>query len=359
MTPLPAWSYLPRERMQNPTEQQVKDWIAARVLADNDECVKIVLRHLTMEGRHQGDVLDVPVLVDEGLPVKDAESLARQVVDAAQADADSIGGSVQMYALYAYYKKKPECPRKVFRISPESELDRDVTPSEPPTEKGVASQLMRHLEAVQRISVQSQGYLFGMMERQLQRLQDKDERNGQQQVDMILLVQEILDGGHSRRLTERKEEAVISMREDAMGYLKVAAPIILNRLAGKPVFPEKNKSFMLLASLLENLRPEQQALLRDGLDPAQMSVLAEILGEYEKDKAAFEGNTQPNERPPQSPDLVPSEVVPRPPRLFQSTRDRIQAGDDELSRDPVIRRLEQIGSDFASRMSTKDEKKNK
>jgi hypothetical protein len=217
---------------------------------------------------------------------------------------------------------------------------------------------MRHLEAVQRISVQSQGYLFGMMERQLQRLQDKDERNGQQQVDMMLLVQEVLDGAHGRRLTERKEEAVINMREDAMGYLKVAAPILLNRLAGKPLFPEKNKSFMLLASLLENLRPEQQKFLRDGLDPAQLSVLSEILGEYEKEKAAFEGgDSRPSEPAPQSPDLVPSEVVSQPPRLFQSTRDRIQSGSDELSRDPIIRKLEQIGADFASRTSAKDEKK--
>lgn len=347
--------------MHNPTEQQVRDWVTARAIADENQCEKLVLRHLTMESRPQGDVVEVPVMLDEGLPVKDADAIARQVVDAAQADANNIGGSVQMYALYAYYKKNPDyTPRKVFRISPESELDRDVSPSEPPTDKGLASQAMRHLEGVMRVSVQSQGYLFSMMERQLQRLQDKDERNGQQQVDMMLLVQEVLDGSHGRRLKERKEEAVLNMREDALEYLKVAAPILLNRLAGKPLFPEKNKSFMLMASLLENLRPEQQAFLRDGLDPAQMSVLAEILAEYEKDKAAFQGKEgQPdlgmgrNEMPPNP----GGEEVPNSPKMFQKVRDKIQSGEDEPSRDPIIRRLEQIGADFAGRMSKKDEKK--
>ena len=87
-------------------------------------------------------------------------------------------------------------------------------------------------------------------------------------------------------------------------------------------------------------------------------MLSEILGEYEKEKAAFEGgDSRPSEPAPQSPDLVPSEVVSQPPRLFQSTRDRIQSGSDELSRDPIIRKLEQIGADFASRTSAKDEKK--
>ena len=346
--------------MHNPTEQQVRDWVTARAVADENQCEKLVLRHLTMESRPQGDVAEIPVLVDEGLPVKDTEAIAREVVAAAQADANNIGGSVQMYALYAYYRKKPDyIPRKVFRISPESELDRDVTPSEPPTEKGVASQLMRHLEAVQRVSVQSQGYLFGMMERQLQRLQDKDERNGQQQVDMMLLVQEVLDGAHGRRLKERKEEAVLNMREDALEYLKVAAPILLNRLAGKPLFPEKNKAFMLLASLLENLRPEQQKFLRDGLDPAQMSVLAEILAEYEKDKAAFQGKEgQPDlgmQRDELSPDPE-TEEAPGSPKMFQKVKDKIQSGNVSPSRDPIIRRLEQIGSDFASRLTEKDEK---
>ena len=207
--------------MHNPTEQQVRDWVTARAIADENQCEKLVLRHLTMESRPQGDVVEVPVLLDEGLPVKDADAIAREVVGAAQADANNIGGSVQMYALYAYYKKNPDyTPRKVFRISPESELDRDVAPSEPPTDKGLASQAMRHLEGVMRVSVQSQGYLFSLMERQLQRLQDKDERNGQQQVDMMLLVQEVLDGAHGRRLRERKEEATLNMREDALEYLE-------------------------------------------------------------------------------------------------------------------------------------------
>ena len=93
-----------------------------------------------------------------------------------------------------------------------------------------------------------------------------------------------------------------------------------------------------------------------------MSVLAEILAEYEKDKAAFQGKEgrpdlggRRDEPPPE-----PGEEIPDSPRMFQKVRDKIQTGEGEPSRDPIIRRLEQIGADFAGRMkdaeaSKKDE----
>jgi hypothetical protein len=246
-------------------------------------------------------------------------------------------------------------------VSPQlADFDRDVSPSEPPSEKGMAAQAMRHLEAVMRTSTASQGYLFSLLERQVQRLQDKDERSDQQKIDMMLLVQDVIDGAHTRRLAERKEEASQGMKENAIEYLKVAGPILLNRLAGKPLFPEKNKAHMLMASLLENLRPEQQAFLRDGLDPSQLSVLAELMGEYEKDKAEFEGKSPRapqaagNSLPPT--DEPDGEETPRPARMFQKVRDRLLEG-DELPQDPVLRRLEQRGASFTKHLTDKVEDK--
>jgi hypothetical protein len=263
-----------------------------------------------------------------------------------------------MYALYATFKNSDHVFRKVFRVSPQTDFDRDVKPSEPPTDAGLAGQAMRHLEAVMKTSVASQGYLFSLLERQLQRLQDKDERGDQQKLDMMMLVQEVIDGSHARRLAERQEEASQGMRENAFEMLKVAAPIILNRLAGKPLLPEKNKAFMLLASLLENLRPEQQAFLRDGLDPAQLAVLAEVLSEYEKDKAEFEKSSPASAPRAAGNALPPTEEAdegeaPKPPRMFQRVRDRLLEGDD-LPRDPVLQRLEQRGASFTRHLTGDD-----
>jgi hypothetical protein len=342
-------------------EHQIQQWIRDQVLAKKLDCEKLVLRHVTMDGRPQGDVDQYTIPVGDLALAHDVDVIAGQIMSAAQADADAVGGSVQMYALYASFKNVDYTPRKTFRVSPQvADFDRDVTPSEPPTDKGLTSQAMRHLEAVMKTSVTSQGYLFSLLERQLQRLQDKDERSDQQKIDMMLLVQDVIDGAHSRRLEERKAEAGQAMKENAMEYLKVAGPIILNRLAGKPVLPEKNKSFMLMASLLENLRPEQQAFLRDSLDPSQLSVLAEIMGEYEKDKATFEGKTAGSTPRAAGNSLPPTEEsddadAPKPPRMFQTVKDRLLEG-DELSKDPVIQRLEQRGASFKQHLAGKDDK---
>jgi hypothetical protein len=344
-------------------EHQLQQWIRDQVLVKKLNCEKLILRHVTMEGRPQGDVDQYDVPVGDLTPAHDVDVMAGQIMAAAQADADAVGGSVQMYALYASFKNSDYLPRKTFRVSPQlADFDRDVSPSEPPNEKGLAGQAMRHLEAVMRTSVASQGYLFSLFERQVQRLTDKDERADQQKIDMMLLVQDVINEAHTRRLEERKAEASQGMKENALEYLKVAGPIILNRLAGKPVFPEPNKAFMLMASLLENLRPEQQAFLRDGLDPAQLTVLAEIMGEYEKDKAAFERKTGGSTPQATGNSLPPTEELgdnetPKPPKMFQRVRDRLLEGDD-LSKDPVLRRLEQRGASFTQHLTDKDDKSN-
>lgn len=341
-------------------EHQISQWIRDQVLAKKLNCQRLVLRHVTMDSRPQGDIDRYDVPVGDLTPAHDVDIMTGQIVEAAQADANSIGGSVQMYALYAEFEKSDYTPRKTFRVSPETDFDRDVKPSEPPSEAGLAAQAMRHLEAVMRTSTASQGYLFSLLERQVQRLQDKDERADQQKLDMMMLVQETIDGAHARRLAERKEETSHEMKANALEYLKVAGPIILNRIAGKPVFPEKNKAFMMLAALLENLRPEQQAMLRDSLDPAQLTVLAEILGEYEKDKAEFEGKTgiAPREKDEKSQALtVPEEAeLPKPPRMFQKVKDRLTEN-DEAPKDPFLRRLEQRGASFSRHLAEKDEPK--
>ena len=335
-------------------ELQIRDWIKQHVIATTHPCTRIVLRHMTLESRPQGDVKDL--LIPSGADVTgEIDVITSQVMETAQQDANSVGGSVQMYALYAYYEKDPNfTPRKFFRVSPESDFDRDVAPSEPPSEKGLASQAMRHLEAVMRTSVASQHYLFSLFERQVQRLQDKDERSSQSQVDMMLLMQDVLDGAHSRRLKEKKEESSQAIRENALEYLKVAAPIILNRIAGKPILPEKNKSFFLLASLLENLRPEQQTFLRESLDPAQLAVLSEILAEYEKDKVTFNGEKSkiPKMTGNSLPPSMDGESPAVPLDIFEKIKEKIEKTDDP-PQDPVLRRLEQRGADFSSRMEKK------
>jgi hypothetical protein len=339
-------------------------------VAGRGRCKRMVLRHMSLENKPQGDVNSFNIPMDEGL-AGETDMLVNKVVDAAQRDANDFEGNIQKYALYAYYTDDPNyVPRKIFRVAADDEVTRDVNPSEPPTEKGLVAQTMRHLEAVMKTATVSYGVTVENLTRQVRDYQESKKVADQQTVDLMLLVQANINEAHRRRLDERKEEMEMGIKEGLFEQLKVAIPIILNRVAGKPLLPEQDKSFMLMAALLENLRPEQQAFLRESLDPPQAAVLGEILGEYEKKKASFMGGTQ---RLPGGGALAVANAVPPPTgpgpgelteimappnpamgslgRMFQSVRERTLTGADNESDDEVLRNLEQHGLRFMSRMA--------
>ena len=355
-------------------EQQISDWIrehVAMAVSGRGRCKRLVLRHMSLESKPQGDVNSFNIPQDEGL-AGETDMLVNKVVDAAQRDANDFeGGGIQKYALYAYYTDDQNyVPRKIFRVAADDEVSRDVNPSEPPTERGLVAQTMRHLEAVMKTAVVSYGTTVENLTRQVRDYQESKKVTDQQTVDLMLLVQANINEAHRRRLDERKEEMEMGIKEGLFEHLKMAIPIILNRIAGKPLLPEQDKGFMLMAALLENLRPEQQAFLRESLDPPQAAVLGEILGEYEKKKASFIGGTQ---RLPGSGALAIANAVPPPTgpgpgelteimappnasvgslgRMFQNVRERTAAGADDESDDEVLRNLEQHGLRFMSRMA--------
>lgn len=345
-----------------PVELQISEWVRNHVVGHKYTCTHLILRHTNLSQSPDGDVKQVRIPTDRGL-VGEVELIVGQVAEAAQQDANSIGGTVQQYALYAYYKDDQNyVPRRYFRVAPDTSYSEGAGPTETPTEKGMAAQAMRHLEAMTRLNVGSQTSLFSMLNNTINKLQAQNDSYAKQQVDLFLLMQATLNESHGRRLAERKEEASLAMREDMLTYLKAAMPVLINRLAGNAVLPEDHRSFMLMASLLESLTPEQQEFLKESLQPKQLTVLAEVLGEYEKQKAKFGDEAlraQLAEEPEKVPEktrrgssrlaAVPESPAPRPPRMFSTLRDRLSEM-GKPSNDPVIQEIEKHGKNFTSRL---------
>jgi hypothetical protein len=278
-------------------ENQLDNFVRQHVcLIDNDHgrCKKIIVRHLNIDKKPQGDIISVPVSTDPALEGSQSVShIISQIADAAIRDANDLNSGIQTYAAYAYYTLDANyVPRKVFRVAAEEEIDRTVGPSEPPTEKGLTSQLMRHLEVVSKNALVGMGYIMQTFQKEISEQRAMNAKFMAQQVDMAVLVQDILNEGHKRRLEEKESELKISITEGVFEHLKVALPIIANRLAGKEIFaPKMERELYMLATLLENLSPEQQNILQNILKPEQMAVLAELLGMYEKRKEKLGGGT--------------------------------------------------------------------
>lgn len=353
----------------NIIEAQIAAWVKQHVVFPDrnrlGKCTKVVLSHLTVDRKKQGDVGVFQPQVEDG----DASVFLREVAEAAQGDANDLKAGVQTYALYAYYElDRQTVLRKMFRVAAEDsqDVERDIRPSEPATEAGLVAQTMRHNEAIMRAATVQMGYLVQTMQGEMRRTAEMNEKFMRTHVDTMVLVQDALDGLHRRRLEERAEEANLAMKDAAFAKLDNLLPILLNRLAGSQIVPEDDKSLMLMAQLLEGLSDAQQQQFLATLTDTQRLLLAEIMSTYEKRKSKWMAGqaklslaAAPNALPPASgaapaataadPAADPVETVLRAPLPFASPiRDRVGSSETP-SNDPVIRKLEEDGAAFAAR----------
>lgn len=351
--------------------QQIDQWLKKQVVIrdkNHGECTQIKLKHMSVDRKVQGDVASFSVKLDHGSD--ELDPLIDSICDAAQKDANDLNSGVQNYVLYAFFPQDLSySPRKVFRVAGENEdFERELNPSEPPTEKGLVSQLMRHNESIVKTMTVGQGYITGTLQRENQRLAEMNEKFAQQQVDFMVLLQDTMNDSHSRRLAEKKEEVGIAMKQGAIEKLGSLVPVIINRIAGKQILPTGDPAFNLMGTLLESLSPDQQLMFLNTLDDNQKPLFAEMLSEYEKRKAAATGNApnfieqtlgSKNELPPPSggeqkmlmanADLLEPEDGAQQLPMFKSVADRLKESPSLLSGDPILGDIEKKAQEFAAR----------
>lgn len=360
--------------------QQIDEWLRRQTIlpsGDHGRASKILLRHLSVDNKVQGDLGTFQVKVDPGSV--NLGSLTSSIAEAAQKDADDLAQGIQKYALYAIFPDDLNYfPRKVFRVAASNDdFERDLSPSEPPTEKGLVSQLMRHTESIMKTMTVHQSYTTGILQRENQRLVEMNEKYSQQQVDFMVLLQDTMDQSHSRRLNEKKDEAALAMKETIISKLESLVPVIINRIAGQTVIPVEDPSFILMGTLLEGLSTEQQMNFLNSLDEGQKPLFAEMLSAYEKKKATSMGTKKnlisqgigvktglppahgeeplqisaPKDRPPadDNSDLLAPEGHQEQHPLFKTVKDRMAEHPTLLSDDPVIATMEQKAKNFAAR----------
>ena len=280
-------------------EQAIKGFVREHV--GSGKCRKFILRHLDVNKKPDSEVHMITVDSDPALQgMEIADQIVMEIADRAQQDANDIESGVQMYGLYAYYaddnKKKDYYPRKVFRVAAEENMDRESGPSEPASEKGLLSQLMRHNEVNSKNSMVAMGYIIQTFQKEITQQREQNKAFMSQQIDMSILLQEVLNDAADRQLKQKQAELQVNMIEGVFEHLKVALPILANRLAGKDVFPPKmDRELYMLSSLLENLDPAQQQQLQGMLKPGQLATLAELLGMYEERKHKFLGTKESEE----------------------------------------------------------------
>jgi len=310
-----------------------------QILIKNDDlgaCHKFSIVHFSVNRKPQGDVGTVPVTQSLGEDPGGVDALIRQVIEIAQEDANNLHQGIQLYAVFAHFKNDQNYrPRHFFRVTAQEEYDPETTggdPSEPPTEKGQVTQLMRFCESIMRTSVMNNSYMFEALRQENASQRELLGRQAEQQIEMGALIQETMDNAVQRRIQEREAENKQGMMSAVFEHLKLLFPVILNKIAGQKITPETDPSFQLLAALFEGMSQEQQqALCTQFLTPTQAAVFSEFLDTYEKRKRKLTAADAPG----------PALQLPR---LYDDLKTQMKQ--DEGSSDPKIAKLEQHAKSF-------------
>lgn len=258
------------------TCDRIRKWLAR--MLERDGVDRLVVRHdtgaevSTLRGDEGGNFESADGPIDEL-----ASAIAERVLE------DSIGlGGVQRYIVTGYSQDKVIARLTLRENADASGAGRqpgDPIDSEPPTERGLLTQTMRHLEISERTHATVVANIFAMQTRMLR---EKDERIGhleQRHWDTVIAAEQLVSDHHRRQLENRAADQKAEAMREVLGTFLQLAPTAVNKLAGRAVLPEKTSPALVgLRALVGTLKSEQLEAFKFVLTPAQLETFTEIVG---------------------------------------------------------------------------------
>lgn len=259
--------------MSNANRDKMIRWIRKQ-LGASGTLVRMVLRHAS--GPKTAAVCEFEV--DSKTT---AEDYASSIMMAATDDANGLGG-IHKYSLASYYVERPEAPRErfSFRIIAEQndEDGMDDLATEDASGKGITSQLMRHNEAIMRVSTMGTNDLIrhyqAMLAAQMARNGELEERYN----TMVGMAEELASLKHERDLATLRATHDMKQKDQMVEKGMLLLPTLINKMTGKKLLPENTSAEKeALLQFGKSLSPEQLEKMSQVLSPVQFITVIELL----------------------------------------------------------------------------------
>lgn len=276
-------------------KRTAEDWMRRQVYdRKGDRATKFVLKHISAGSKMGAEVssMDVPESIEDTF----FKACLAEFESAATADANGVGG-IQSYAIQAFCadSDKPMA-RLSFKIQAEDMDGEEGFASEPPTKSGIVSQLMRHNEAIMRTSTASVGHLMGLLQKTLDRVSQVNEKLIAEKFDNMDTIQGLLMQKDDREMARKQQESEIASRQAVVERVLQLAPVVVNKLAGKPLLPAKSSaSDLMVKSLMESITPEQIGKLQGILTPEQQITVYELMQQSQGSETPKQENGTDND----------------------------------------------------------------
>ena len=211
---------------------------------------RVVVRQLTKGNKKGEEAFSIEVPKKAGDDWCDTAAL--EIHAKLQNETASLGG-LQKYALYSYHSGDYENHTSRFIIRMQGVTDDDEEEglnSEGPDKAGLVSQAMRHTEAANRTMVALVQGLVGSYQSTISRLAAMNEKLLDDKVASIELIQEMQEDRDNREAKSLTAKAKAKGVEQLVGRLSLLAPALVNKVAGKPIFPVEDTSLMMMTRSL-------------------------------------------------------------------------------------------------------------
>ena len=207
------------------------------------------------------------------------EALEKLLKGKAEAYAQDLDG-VQTFALLAFYgKSNTEQAIMPFKVLPQVNPETAGLATEPPTPEGRMQQRMRWDDALQMQVYRRQQVMddhsIRVMERMdsmLGRAQSMNESLMRENMEAFTIIKEMLNeralGQHNRQMEQLQFQRATEERQKLLKF----APVLINTILGKEIFPQSTADTALIESIAENLDDKMISKL------AEMELPQEVMG---------------------------------------------------------------------------------
>lgn len=261
--------------MMGINRKKLVQWIRMQQASafDGATLYRLILRH-AMGGNKASSVAEFDVSNPENSP----EDIASLITEAANDDAEGLGG-LQKYTVSSYFSDDPDHVRArfSFRLLVDEHDTGEVHDSEPATSAGLLAQMMRHNEAMMRVTVMSMSEIARIQTRQIERLASQNEDLTTKHLNMMEMMEEVMTAKDEREVRRMEVKNKLDNQAAIVDKIGLLLPAVVNRISGKNLLPSKTTpEQMMLDKFLESFSLEQMQGLGNVLKPEQMMIVMEL-----------------------------------------------------------------------------------
>jgi hypothetical protein len=242
-------------------------------------CTAFTLMHVNVSGIGTDEVHAFPLAGK----THTAASLARRIQAKAEGRAQNLGKGSQQFLVHAFYgQAQPEATHPIRTLDGELVAGDDYGyATEAPNEKGILSQLMRHLEHKDEMVMQFWKATVADAVKERRELQAEVNES-------YKIVREVMMNLDAERHRQQMAQSEYQRTTLERGRLMDMVPAIANGLTGRDIFPQASADTAFLDAIARKLTPDEvEGLVTMGKIPKEMApaMIARIMQVHEKDAA--------------------------------------------------------------------------